>query len=969
MQTFLQQAAEYVYHKYPEQISNLCVVLPTRRASIYFKNALAQAAPGGIWSPEVSAMEDFVCRLAGVDVVEPINLQLDLYDILLKIDSRLDFDHFISWAAILLEDFSRIDRELVDPRQLFEYLSEAKTLERWDPQQAGLKSTPLVQDYFQLWGHLQQTYHALRAKLLADKHAYPGMAFRMVADAADSLAARTSCHQFIFIGLNALSKAEEKIIRTLLHQHKAEVLFDSDEFYMREDTTNKAGYFLKKYQRRWNLPEWRWQQNRLLTEAKEIKSIGVANASMQGKVAGQLLQEIREADPLAKVAIVLPDESLLLPVLHSIGSDVADYNVTMGLSFKGTPLFNLIDLLFEMHLTGVVQPASSGYNVLHYHHSTVTKLLSHPFIRRYEQYLDKQPDDVPNHHLVSKALHSIVSENRVLLSARELIELGTNHPLFVTLFKSWSDCDDIIESMYQLIELLQRVYMHRHDNPIETEYLYIFYTLVRRLDTIFDCRTHKISVRSFKKFMYEQISQTRLPFSGEPIADTQIMGMLETKALDFENLIILSVNENVLPQAKKHRSLLPYDVLTTFGVPTYADHESITSYNFYRLLQRAKRINLLYVLPSDTYGSGEKSRFLLQIQHDLAQANPLIRFEDLIATVEQQQSKEYEPDIVIWKDEELLQLLRMQLAKGLYPSHLNMFVNCTLQYYFNRITGIGESEAVKEQLGPDTFGSLVHQVLENLFRPYEESRQLVTHKEVEHMQQILPAEVRRAFTSVNAGTLPEYGMNHFLLKVAEALVQQYLRQELTSGNLPLTVLQLEKQFETTFEVLIEGKKLPIKIAGRADRIDLAGDTLRVIDYKSGKVEAGDLKIKSEDIEQHLLSNRKYDKVRQLWLYQYILAKKLNPAPAEPATDFPFRLPAGGFKAGIISFRNLPGGFLTSSLPLTGDGEEDTPERFIEESERLLTAFAGKLLDPAVPFRKTTDLQVCQYCIYRGICSR
>jgi ATP-dependent helicase/nuclease subunit B len=966
MPTFLQDAATYLFAKYEGYISDLCVVLPTRRAGIYFKNALAQAAPSGLWSPEVSAMEDFVVRLAGVEVVEPINLQLQLFDLMQSRDPRLDFDQYVTWASTLIEDFNRIDKELVDPKQLFEYLSQAKAIERWDPHHGGLKPTPLVQDYFQLWDNLQQTYHSLRRHLQQNRQAYPGMAYRMVADSVEQILQKTTCHQFIFIGLNALSKSEEKIIRTLLSHQKAEVLFDSDDFYMQEDTSNKAGLFLKRYKRGWDLPEWRWQQNRLLTDEKEIQAIGVANASMQGKVAGQLLQEIREQDPQAKVAIVLPDENLLLPVLHAIGGDVADFNVTMGLSFKGTPLFNLIDLLFEMHLARVTQPSASGYSVLHYHHATVTKVLGHPFIRRYEQFLNEQPEERAAHHLVTKACQKIVAENRVLLSARDLIEIGQHHPLFVTLFKTWRDCDDIIESMYQLIELLRQVYMFRPDNPVETEYLYIFYTLVRRLDTIFDCRTQKISVRSFKKFLYEQINQTRLPFSGEPISDTQVMGMLETRALDFENLIILSVNENVLPQPKKHHSLLPYDVLSTFGLPTYSEYESITSYTFYRLLQRAKTVNLLYVLPSDTYGSGEKSRYILQLQHDLATANPRIRFRDLTATVEQQQKKEYEQDIVIQKDEGLLQKIREQLAKGLYPSHLNTYVNCSLQYYFSRLAGIGESDEVKEQLGPDTFGNIVHQVLENLFKPFEGASRPVTVAAVEEMRRELPDQMQAAFRQLNTGSLPEYGMNYFLLKVAAKIVDQYLELELQSGNLPLLVQHLEKQFEITLPVQLEEETLRVKIAGRADRVDLVQNTLRVIDYKTGKVEKRDLVLKPEEVEQRLLTDRTADKVRQLWLYRYILAKLLHGQPGTGVLGM--TVPANGFEAGIISFRNLQGGFLTSNLPLSAD-EVNAAEGFIQESERLLGVLVRQLLDPALPFRKTADLQVCEYCIYRNICSR
>ncbi|PIQ22576.1 MAG: hypothetical protein COW65_02355, partial [Cytophagales bacterium CG18_big_fil_WC_8_21_14_2_50_42_9] len=483
MKSFLHQVAEYIYAKYAENISQICVVLPTRRASVYFKNALAQVATEGIWSPEVSSMEDFITRLATVEVLEPIHLQLDLFDIMQELDPHIEFDQFVTWAGTLLDDFSRMDQEMVDTGKLFEYVSQAKALERWDPKSAGFEISPLIQKYFKLWDNLQQTYTRLRHKLKLEKQAYTGMAFRQVAENIEAIPKQTSCHQFIFIGLNALSRSEEVIIRTLVKLHKAEVLFDADDFYMEENAQNRAGHFLRQYKNKWQL-NWQWQGNYLRTTAKEINVIAVANASMQGKIAGQLLQQIRHENPQAQVAIVLPDESMLLPVLHSISEDIPDYNVTMGLTFKGTPLYNLIDLLFELHLTGVLQATDSGYKVNMYHHLTVQKILSHPFIRRYEQYYNTLTETAGQENIISQALTEIISKNKVMLSARELIELGQEHPLFKALFKTWRNCDDILASFYDLIDLLKQVYQFQPENPIETEYLYIFYTLVKKLDSI-----------------------------------------------------------------------------------------------------------------------------------------------------------------------------------------------------------------------------------------------------------------------------------------------------------------------------------------------------------------------------------------------------------------------------------------------------------------------------------------------------
>jgi ATP-dependent helicase/nuclease subunit B len=854
----------------------------------------------------------------------------------------------------------------VDTTKLFDYLTEAKALERWDPKYLGKELSPAMKKYFSLWDNVEKTYYNLRKRLLNSKQAYTGMAFRKVADQIDTIAKAPGCAQYIFIGLNALTSSEEKIIKTLLKHDKAEVLFDSDDFYMEEGSPNRAGSFLRQYKSTWKLPEWRWQQNLLLTDEKEINVIGVANASMQGKLAGQLLQEIRQQDKHAQVAIILPDETLLLPVLHSIPDEVPNYNVTMGLSFKGTPLYNLIDLLFDVHLTGVTQLQESGYKVYQYHHLSVTKLLTHPFIRKYELYLNEQPEQAKYHGFIQQVLDKIVQDNRVLITANDILKMGGHQPLFETLFKSWRDCDDIIASLYKLIDMLREVYSYQ-PNTIETEYLYIFYTIVKRLDTIFDCREQKISVRSFRKFLNELIASQRLPFSGEPISDVQIMGMLETRALDFENLIILSVNENTLPAPKRHESLMPYDVLKQFGLPTYAETEGTMAYNFYRLLQRAKRVNLLYVLPSDTYGSGEKSRFILQLQNDLALRNPGIKIRDLTAAVELRQTKTYDEDIVVQKDAQTLEQLKKELQRGLYPSHLNMYINCSLQYYFSRIAKIREMDEVEEQLGADQFGTIVHQVLEDFFRPFEQSGEPIEKQHVTTMLSQLNAQVETEFKKVTRGATPERGMNYLLFKVAVQVLEKYLQSLLDSDTeLPLYILRLEEQLEAVLQVQVGDEIIPVKVAGKADRIDLRGNELRVIDYKTGKVERNQVTVKPDDVALHFTTSPKYDKARQLWLYEYILHRNLQTSP-----DLILRnrgnvpLQAIVPKSGILSFRNLDAGVLTSDFPF----EQATGKGFVEASEEMLTNFVKELLNPEEPIRKTKDLDVCQYCPYRGICAR
>ncbi|KAA9346059.1 PD-(D/E)XK nuclease family protein [Adhaeribacter soli] len=969
MQTFLQHTAAALLQKYPDNISQLCVIVPTRRAGLYFKNALAKLASNGLWSPEVSSMEDFVCNLAKAEIVEPISLQLELYDIIQEFDQKLDFDQYVSWAGTLLEDFNRIDQNLVATDKLFEYLSEAKALERWDPEALGQPISSTVANYFKLWDNLEKTYRKLRQNLRKKKQSYPGMAFRYVAENVKEITEKTTCHRYIFIGLNALSRSEEKIVRTLLSLDKADVFFDADEYYLAADSPNRAGHFLRQYRKKWSLPEWNFSSNELLTSEKEINVIGVANASMQGRVAGQLLDEIRSKQPNAEVAIVLPDENMLLPVLHSIGEKITDYNVTMGLTLKGTSLFNLVDLLFDVHLTGIIQPGQTGYAVQHYHYLAVNKLLSHPFIRRYEHYLHENLTDQPEYeNLVQNVVTRILEENRILLSAQTLIELGKEHPLFQSLFRPWKNCDDIIAALFEIIDLLKDIYRFELINPVETEYLYHLFTIVKRLDSIFDCRQQKISVRSFKKFLYEQIGQTRLPFEGEPISEIQVMGMLETRALDFENLIILSVNEKTLPAPKKHSSLMPYDVLREFGLPTYSEQESITSYHFYRLLQRAKTVSLLYVQPSDTFGAAEKSRFILQLANHLAPLNPKIKYTEQTGIVVQTEKKSYNHDIIIEKDEAVLSKLKANLKKGLFPSHLNMWVRCNLQYYFTKVAGLKESNKMDEQIGTDQFGNIVHKVLEDFYQPFMLDGTPVTISRLEEMLKQLPEKVKQEFKRGTLEALPEQGMNHLLYKVALKILHKYLELEIKSGAYPLKVLKLEESLETTLQVPVGEELVEVKLAGKADRIDRTGNKIRVIDYKTGFVNPTDLKVKTEDLETHFLSNKKYEKVRQLWLYRYLMEKSLSEIPimaAENGMELPEKTEV---EASILSFRNLDKGLMKAQLNFTDEGFETT-EEFLAESEKYLHKFIRQMLDPEEPIHKTNDLEVCQYCPYRGICAR
>lgn len=992
------------------ELSDLVVVVPTRRAVVYLQNELSLAAEAGqaVWSPRVASMEDYMVELAGVRVEEPIALQLLLFEILQDIDPQLDFDQFVGWSNLLLQDFSSLDQNLASPRKVFEYLSQAKALERWD---LGAEYQPLASTtaYFRFWDDLDKVYYRLKKRMRRDRLAYPGLAYRLAQRRVrEQLEAGEALPRHVFVGLGFLSKAEERLIRHLRKARRAEVLFDGDAFYLEPGSPNRAGQHLRQYQERLDLP---WDNfggpAELLRQLpRTVRMVGVANSSMQGKVAGQLLAEARRANPTARVAVVLPDETLLLPVLHGLPPrEVPEYNVTMGLNFQSTPLFNLVDLLFEVHLTGVREgSAETGYGVPRYHHLAVTKLLQHPFLRRYQTWLDKQPETTEAQQgLLDKVCRAIVQRHAVLLPAEELVELGQGHPLLTALFATWNNCDDIIGACNTLIDLLQKAYQDQH-SAIEAEYLYLFYTLIKRLHSVFDCREQRLSVRSFRRFLYEQMRNTRLPFSGEPIAEVQVMGLLETRALDFDHVIILSCNENVLPAPKRHSSLFPYDVLTTFGLPTYADHEAATAHQFWRLLQRARNVDLLHILPgAEGTRTGERSRFLLQLENDLALQNPGLELLDLTVTADTSppsplssgegelafnssieasiERLELVPPLpeerglggevaistalVLEKDAGMLRALRELLIKGLSPTALNQYLGCSLQFYFQRIAKFKENQEVEELLDSAEFGTAVHNALEELLTPFSQQQTprapALTAADIPGLLALGPIMVAKALRKEEAGrhARADEGLNHVLGQVAKQLVRRYLESLLdTPDALPLHIQSLEEPLQTTVYVTLEGgEKLPVSLLGLADRVDqLPNGDLRVVDYKTGLVEKAHLQLlkRNEAPEaaiERLLTDAtpSADKVRQLWLYRFMLAQQ-----GRPAAD-----------AAIISLRNLAAGPMSADMGfLTAEGQD-----FGRHSEELLGQLVRRILDPAEPIRKTDDLDKCQYCVYRGICAR
>ncbi|OZI06905.1 hypothetical protein BWI93_17615 [Siphonobacter sp. BAB-5385] len=976
--SFLSETARYIFERHSlETIARVCVVVPSRRAVYFFKQELASLSDRPFLAPEVVAMDDFILQRAEVEEIDPVSLLFELYDTFKTIDPHLDFDRFTSWAPVVLRDFDQIDLYDSNAKAVFSWVEAEKAIERWKIDTT-IAEDSFADKYFRLFENLLGVYDQLKARLLEKKLAYRGMAYRKVAEEVETIFLDKPGHAFhYFLGFNALSQSEERILRKLVSLNKAEMLWDADVFYLRNQ--HEAGRFVRKYltdaelsRGDWNkrfrnyreFPQVQTVPSDLLTQPKNFISIGVPNATMQPKVAAHLMAQWEHGTEKTKgyqpphTALVLGDENLLMPVLSSIPDSYDDFNVTMGVSLRNSLLYSLVESWFELQRNVVEFRRKEGQGMVaipKFSYKHITKILHHPFIQKYW---------MENEGSFRTLLRTLRDENRTFADEKEIKELGGNEPLINTLFTRWdNDSGRATRQMYRLIDLLRPLYVDK--DAIETEYLYEFYTILKRLERVLAERRQPVSIKSYRRFLLELLRQTKIPFSGEPAAPLQIMGMLETRCLDFERVIILSVNEGTLPTGKKQNSLIPFDAACEFGLPTYMDADAVMSYHFFRLLQRAKEVIFLHTVPAGDGAKAEPSRFLLQLEYELGEQNKQAKLQKKRVEFGSERSLEEElPVLRITKNEQIQREILQSLAnRGLYATHLNMYYQCSLKYYFKRIAGVAEEEELSTTLEANDFGTWVHEVLERIDREMiERNVRVYERADYERFTQQIPSRLEAVFQEKFPGQVMNEGQNLLLYNLAKRNLRNYfqLRMDELDAGYRVEVLAPEQKLVAT---LAYGEGT-VQVAGKIDRLERVNDVIRIVDYKTGKVDAKnlDLKVNQDEWQPMFLTNQNWDVMRQLWLYKYLVLKQNDKRVGGvelSATQI--------VQPGMISFRNLAAGFMAQeNLRFRPD---ETPETFLEDSEAMLTQFIDELLDASRAFEQTVDRSHCEYCDYARICGR
>ncbi|UII77803.1 PD-(D/E)XK nuclease family protein [Flagellimonas sp. HMM57] len=901
-QSFLEHVL-YDLQKKEVALESCTFILPSKRSGTFLKKYISSIITQNIFSPEILSIEDFVSQISGIVTVPPIDLLLELYSSYKnsKIKVHDDFNTFLKWGQTLLQDFNEIDRYLIPAKDILNYLSAIKELTHWSLQS---NKTELVQNYMEQWQNLEVLYNSFTVSLLSQNKGYQGLVYRKAVENLDDYSQSRKKSQIIFIGFNALNTAESIIVQHFLEHPDNKIYWDIDSNFL-DDPIHDAGLFIRNYQKNWSYYQSRKLSgiHNIFTSSKSISITGVPKSISQAKYVGNLLQDIQATSSigLKNTALVLADESLLNPVLQAIPQGINEVNITMGLPLEETLLFSFFITLLELNI---------GKTEKGWFYKDVLKFTSNPYFQTISASEKRA--------LAKNITADIKANNWLYLNSNNLSNYHESQRLIDIIFPLESMTPiNWVEGCLLLIQMLKEIYQ-KEENSKELEYLYRFYTIFNQLKQHVSTVGFITNLRSIRSFFAQLSSIETLDFIGEPLSGLQIMGMLESRNLDFETIILTSVNEGILPSGKSNNSFIPFDVKREYGLPTYKEKDAIYTYHFYRLLQRAKNIHIIYNTEPDVLEGGEKSRLISQLLTD-EKLTPYITYT--VASPQVDIPLRSVPEII--KSPLLYTDIKTFANTGFSPTSLTNYIKNPIEFYKRNILKINDVEKVQETIAANTFGTVVHDSLDELYQPFigrvltmenfSPIRKKVEEIVVAHFHKNLPGiDITKGKFLLVFKVIVKY-LNTFIDKEVIQLKKHEIR-----------IVGLEQKFSIALD--FNGVDFPIKLKGTLDRIDEVDGILRIVDYKTGRVEPRNVKIK--DWEE-LITNYDKSKAFQLLCYAFMYSKQNN---------------IESIQAGIYSFKNLNQGF----LPFYCDGNSITKE-VLKTFEAYLEKLICEICDPAIPF--------------------
>ena len=956
MKKFLEYVAEDIIKKYGTDLSRIAVVFPNKRASLFLNEILARKARHAIWSPSYITISEFFRNHSKLVVGDPIKLICEIHKSFTsctKTDEPLD--HFFGWGQLLLADFDDIDKNMADAMQVFNNIKDLRELDDLtyldDGQKEILrkffsnftenKDSLLKQRFLQLWCHLGDIYHDFRSNLRKQNIAYEGMLYR---DVATDQSIKFHYDTYLFVGFNVIQKVEQKLFMRLMHEGKARFYWDFDKYYLNKNfstASNEAGRYISQYIKTFpnelDLDKDEIYDN--FKQEKKITFVRVSTENIQARYVNNWLKENRRYEDGRNTAIVLCDESLLPSVIHCISEEVDNVNITTGFPLFQTQVSSFVLQLFELRMIGY----SSGKDVFKANY--ILQILSHPYAQfvtdRFKFLIDK---------IKSEKIYNVKPQTLA-------VDEGTS-----VLFKNNIDGKLIILWIIDLLGIIAHNMKGHDGDPLTQESIFRMYTLCNRINSLIKSGDLDVDIVTLQRLVVQLVNSTTIPFHGEPISGIQIMGLLETRNIDFEHVLILSCNEGNMPKGINDSSFIPYSVRKANELTTIDNKVAIYAYYFYNLIQRASDVTITYNSSTENGSKGEMSRFMLQLMIESG-----IKIKRVSLQASQKHIFTKAGDIV--KNGKILNALNS--IKKISPTSINRYMRCPLQFYYNNIVQITEAEDDDlEEMTNRIFGNIFHQSSEILYSKLSNSDGTVDkkniayaleHKEfVERIVDEVFAEI--AFNAKNSGKRVEY---NGLQLINREVIIKYLHRLLAIDKqlAPFKIKDIESSVYQELTIHTSAGMRNIGIGGRIDRLDQIHDNntglerIRVIDYKTGRYPTKKINSVDEIFLMPTVREAHADYFLQTMLYAIIIGhdKKYNPEqlPVSPALLFIQHSSDDDYDPTIMIGKDIV----------------DDVEKYEEDFSRHITDIVSEILEPTQPFYPTSDKAVCEYCQYRKICGR
>ena len=959
MESFLKLVAADLYKHTEGNLAHTAVVFPNKRAGLFFNEYLAQESESPIWSPAYVSISELFRSLSPWEVGDPVKLVCELYKIFRReTQSTETLDDFYFWGEMLISDFDDADKNKVDTDKLFSNLQDLRNIMDDytfidDEQEEAIRQffqnfsierrTALKERFISLWDVLGNIYKGFRESLASQNIAYEGMMYRHVIEHLD--VDKLPYEKYVFVGFNVLNKVEHTLFTQLKDAGKAVFYWDYDEFYMKENrqaVTHEAGEFIRRNLRDFPSP-LSGELFKNLSKPKEVHYIASSTENAQARYLPQWIRN-NLTTPEKETAVVLCNEALLQPVLHSLPAEVKHVNITMGFPLSQTPVYSFLIALLELHTHGF------NFKSGRYTFQSVVTLLKHPYTRQ----LTGQAE------LLEKEL---TRNNRFYPLPGELGKDEFLTRLFTPLSGNLNLCIRLSETLQQVAGIYQANTSGTEDtdafNQLYRESLFKAYTTINRFRTLIEEDELTVQSETFRRLLVKVLSATNIPFHGEPAIGMQVMGVLETRNLDFRHLVLLSVNEGQLPKSGGDSSFIPYNLRKAFGMTTIEHKIAVYAYYFYRLLQRAERITLMYNTSSDGLNRGEWSRFMLQFL--IEWPHPITR-----QFLEAGQSPQGTSPITVEKTPDVMRRMqslfdvRANPKAKFSPSALNYYLDCPLKFYYRYVAGLSAPDEVSAEIDSATFGSIFHYAAEHIYKDLTTHGKVINKEALEtllrnevKLQDYVDTAFKKLFFNVPQNEKPEY---NGVQLINSAVIARYLKQLLQNDlrYAPFTFIASEMEVDEPIDIQTPKGVIKSRIGGIIDRMDSKDGTLRIVDYKTG----GDADTPPHVESLFIPDKKRSNYVFQTFLYAAIMCRKQPTMKIAPALLYIHRAATETYSL-VIQM-----------------GEPRKPKEAVEDFSKYekeyrerLQGLLEEIFHPEKSFTQTETIEKCAYCDFKALCRR